>query len=76
MADDRRFMHGLKGQPIIALYELRTYTLHVGKMAEAKALSGDRLPGAPEGRAGQEAGRVFPKRYRHNQSTRSSLEIR
>ena len=44
------------------LYELRTYTLYVGKMAEAvKLLSGDRLPGAPEGRAGQEARRVFPE---------------
>jgi len=30
-----------------------------------EALSGDRLPGAPEGQAGQEARRVFPERYRY-----------
>src|SRR5262249_57856953 len=28
----------MKGEPPMALYELRTYTLHVGKMAEAVKL--------------------------------------
>jgi len=30
--------HQSKGEPPMALYELRTYTLHVGKMAEAVKL--------------------------------------
>jgi hypothetical protein len=61
----------------MALYELRTYTLHVGNMAEAVKLYQEiGFPGTSEGRAGQEACRVFPERYRHDQSTCTSLEIR
>jgi putative SOS response-associated peptidase YedK len=33
-----------------------------------EALPGTRFPSASEGRAGQEAGRLFPDRHRHDQS--------
>jgi hypothetical protein len=35
---NRRFEVPMKGEPPMALYELRTYTLYVGKMAEAVKL--------------------------------------
>ena len=61
----------------MALYELRTYTLHVGKMAEAVKLYQEiGFPALQKGRAGQETHRLFPKRYRHDQSACPSLEIR
>jgi hypothetical protein len=51
----------------MALYELRTYTLRVGAMAEAVKLYQELgFPALQRGRAGQEAGRIFPGRYRHN----------
>jgi hypothetical protein len=60
----------------MALYELRTYTLHVGKMAEAVKLYQEiGFPALQKG-GGQEACRVFPERHRHDQSTCTSLEIR
>jgi hypothetical protein len=34
----------------MALYELRAYMMHLSKMAQAVTLSGNRLPGTPEGR--------------------------
>src|SRR5215472_34085 len=58
---------------------IRTENLHVvcrQNGGSGEALSGDRIPGAPEGRTGQEARRVFPERYRHDQSTCTPLEIR
>ena len=58
----------------MALYELRTYTLHVGKMAEAVKLYQE--IGFPALQKGGQAGRVFPERHRHDQSTCTSLEIR
>jgi hypothetical protein len=61
----------------LALYELGTYTLHVGKMAEAVKLYQEiGFPALQKGRAGQEACRLFPKRYRHDQSASTSLEVR
>src|SRR6185436_15705434 len=45
----------------MALYELRTYTLHVGKMAEVvKLYSEEGYPGTREGRTIQESRRALP----------------
>jgi hypothetical protein len=69
-------MRQVKGEIPMALYELRTYTLHIGKIGKGgEARSGDRLPSAPERRAGQKARRVFPERDRHDQLTGTPLEI-
>jgi len=54
----------------MALYELRTYTLRVGAMAEAvklyQELGFPALQRGGQERAGEEAGGVFPGRYRHD----------
>jgi hypothetical protein len=61
----------------VALYELKTYTLRVGAMGRGgKAPPGTRFPGASEGRAGQEARRLFPGRYRHDQPACAPMEVR
>jgi hypothetical protein len=60
----------------MALYELRTYTLYVGKMAEAVKLYQEiGFPALQKG-GQEEARRLFPERYRHDQSTCTSLEVR
>jgi hypothetical protein len=56
----------------MALYELRTYTLRVGAMAEAVNLYQELGFPAPR----QEANRLFSERHRHDQSTRALMEIR
>ena len=48
----------------MALYELRTYTLRVGAMAEAVNLSKRLVFQHPEGRTGQEAGGLLSGRHR------------
>ena len=59
------------------LYELRTYTLYVGKMAEAVKLYQETgFPALQKGGQDKKLVRVFAKRYRHDKSTRPSLEIR
>ena len=61
----------------MALYELRTYTLRVGAMAEAVKLYQELgFPALQKGEAGQEASRLFPERYRHDQSACASVEVR
>src|SRR5580658_9091345 len=58
---------------------LRTENLHAPRRSRGRgseALSGDRLSGPSEGRAGQKARRLLPERYRHDQSARASLEVR
>jgi hypothetical protein len=61
----------------MALYELGTYTLRVGAMAEAvklyQALS---FPALQKGGQDKTASRLFPERHRHDQSACPSLEIR
>jgi hypothetical protein len=66
-------MQQLQEELSMALYELRTYTLHVGKMAEAVKIG---FPALQKGGQDKKLIRVFPERYRHNQSTCTSLEIR
>src|ERR1700731_1535840 len=46
------------------------------RVARTEALPGTWLSGASEGRAGQEARRLFPSRHRHDQSACPSLEVR
>src|SRR6266851_7339742 len=58
---------------------LRTTDIHApcrryGRGGEA--LPGTRVSGAPEGWPGQETRRIFPERYRHDQSARAFMEIR
>jgi hypothetical protein len=61
----------------MALYELRTYTLHVGKMAEAVKLYQEiGFPALQKGGQDKKLVGVFPERHRHDQSTCTSLEIR
>ena len=61
----------------MALYELRTYTLRVGAMAEAVKLYQELgFPALQKGGQGQEARRLFPGRYRHDQPACAPLEVR
>src|SRR5499427_8202552 len=67
MADHQRINQGETSDAAI-----RTENLHVVCREDGgggEALSGDRLPGTPEGRTGQEARRIFPERYGYDQST-------
>jgi hypothetical protein len=59
----------------MALYEMRTYTLYVGKMAEAQKLYTELVSGAEEGWPRQEPRRVFRRRHGDDQSARAHLEI-
>src|SRR5690242_16423293 len=62
---------------IMALYEMRTYTLYVGKMAEATKLYQELgFPALQKGGHDSKADRVFPGRYGDDQSARASVEIR
>lgn len=59
----------------MALYELRTYTLRVGAMAEAVKLDQELGFPALQKVGQQEVGRLLPERYRHHQSACASLEV-
>jgi hypothetical protein len=59
----------------MSLYELRTYTLYVGKMAEAVKLYTELgYPALKKG--GHDISRLFPGRHWHDQSARAHLEVR
>ena len=61
----------------MALYELRTYTLRVGAMAEAVKLYQELgFPALQKGGQDKKFGRLLPERYRHHQSACASLEVR
>ena len=59
----------------MTVYEMRTYTLHVGKMGEAVKLYTEfGYPALQKG--GQDkADRLLPGRHRHDQPNRPSLEV-
>ena len=60
----------------MALYEMRTYTLYVGKMAEAQKLYTELgFPALKTGWPRQEPRRVFRRRHGDDQSARAHLEI-
>jgi hypothetical protein len=61
----------------MTVYELRTYTLHVGKMAEAVKLYtefGD--PALQKGGQDKKLIGYFQAEHRHDQSARPPLEVR
>ena len=61
----------------MALYELRTYTLRVGAMAEAVKLYQELgFPALQKGGQDKKLVWLFPERHRHDQSACPSLEIR
>ena len=60
----------------MALYELRTYTLYVGKMAEATKLYQELgFPALKKGGHNEKLVRLLPDRHWHDQPTRPSLEV-
>jgi hypothetical protein len=61
----------------MSLYELRTYTLRVGAMAEAVKLYQEfGFPALQRGGQDKKARRILPKRYRHHQSAFAFVEVR
>ena len=61
----------------MALYELRTYTLYVGKMAEATKLYQELgFPAFQKGGHDKKLIGLFPGRHRHDQPARASVEVR
>jgi hypothetical protein len=61
----------------MALYELRTYTLRVGAMAEAVKLYQEiGFPALQRGKHDKKLIGVLPGRYRNNQPDSASVEVR